>query len=670
MGSWGDGDGVLACNAPDNHVLQAGDCDDANAEISPSVLDLCDGEDQDCDGLVDDDATFRLTFRDADGDGFGTADDTLETCGADPGYVAESGDCDDTDSTIGPAQIDSCDGVDTNCNGTVDDDAVFALYFPDDDGDGFGRADEPLFACGDPVGFAIEPGDCVDSDPSIAPGETDVCDEADNDCDGLVDEDAPATLYFEDADGDGVGRSDVSISTCQPSPFGYVTTAGDCDDTDPNVLLPSWYLDADGDGHGAGPSVQACTAPLDHVALGDDCDDSTNLRSPSLSEVCNNGVDDDCSAETKCRFPVEFELPSGHLIANDPEVSVKLQRFVDGPEHDLFVSFEDSCLVYSGLIPNDVGMPFVTMPARCGPPIGDLNGDGVPESAYIEDNGLVNVYFSGGSGVLAPSMSITDIDEPDDFDIRVAAVDLPTLGPGLLIATEGPLGADGRIDFVPAGVSGALGSVSVGTIWGSPGDRLGRYIAFSAGVVTLGSATGTWLLTEEEVEDLLGTVIDQPTLHSGFDLFVGSAVGSFLGQPVLFTISPGVVPFSFDLIISPAFSPQSPPILQVATPTSGVYLPIGDIDNDGAMDVLLRPNATDIAAYEIHFGNESAGLDDSPAVVYSDLFSGGGQIYTFAASPTSQFELALNGDGYDDFAVITRTADDESLIHYVYGTGQ
>jgi hypothetical protein len=49
-------------------------------------------------------------------------------------------------------------------------------------------------------GYTVGQGDCNDSDPAVHPGVTEICNGADDDCDGLVDEDAAGV----ETDGDGV----------------------------------------------------------------------------------------------------------------------------------------------------------------------------------------------------------------------------------------------------------------------------------------------------------------------------------------------------------------------------------------------------------------------------------------------------------------------------------
>ncbi|MCB9758637.1 MAG: hypothetical protein H6739_02230 [Alphaproteobacteria bacterium] len=73
--------------------------------------------------------------------------------------------------------------------------------------------------------------DCDDHDPRATPGAAEVCDGADNDCDGEIDEpDAlDAQTWYADFDDDSFGDEDVSLQACE-RPVQYVSVAGDCDD--------------------------------------------------------------------------------------------------------------------------------------------------------------------------------------------------------------------------------------------------------------------------------------------------------------------------------------------------------------------------------------------------------------------------------------------------------
>jgi hypothetical protein len=86
------------CEPPEDHVLQAGDCDDYNAEVHPDAEEVCDGIDNDCDGDADGGAVDAPTwYPDEDGDSFGDAEGAVESCERPEGYLEFAGDCDDTD---------------------------------------------------------------------------------------------------------------------------------------------------------------------------------------------------------------------------------------------------------------------------------------------------------------------------------------------------------------------------------------------------------------------------------------------------------------------------------------------------------------------------------------------------------------------------------------------
>ncbi len=50
--TYGSGDSVMLCEAPEGYVDRGGDCNDDNDEIYPGAEEICDGEDSNCDGVT------------------------------------------------------------------------------------------------------------------------------------------------------------------------------------------------------------------------------------------------------------------------------------------------------------------------------------------------------------------------------------------------------------------------------------------------------------------------------------------------------------------------------------------------------------------------------------------------------------------------------------------
>ncbi len=319
------------CEGATGFVADGTDCDDADPAVKPGATEVCNGTDDDCDLLTDDDdptvADATTWYRDGDSDGYGDAATTVEACEAPSTYLADATDCDDTEAAINPGADEVCNDLDDDCDGTIDDDDDSltdpATWWLDSDGDGYGSTAFSQESCDAPSGFADNSDDCDDSEASTWPGANEVCDEADNDCDTAVDENASDLgTWYLDTDGDGYGDPDATQASCEGSDT-LVADATDCDDgdaevhpgatelcngedddcdglvddDDPDVADPAtWYTDADSDGHGdASSPVSACEAPSTAVDDDTDCDDTDATVSPSATEICN-GTDDDCDA--------------------------------------------------------------------------------------------------------------------------------------------------------------------------------------------------------------------------------------------------------------------------------------------------------------------------------------------------------------------------------------
>lgn len=103
------------------HVLRTGDCNDLNAAVYPAAQELCDSQDNNCNDVIDEGLEFATYYGDIDGDGYGSTDYFLSACNQPPAYVPVAGDCNDLDSNSYPGAQESCDGIDNDCNGIVDD---------------------------------------------------------------------------------------------------------------------------------------------------------------------------------------------------------------------------------------------------------------------------------------------------------------------------------------------------------------------------------------------------------------------------------------------------------------------------------------------------------------------------------------------------------------------
>ncbi|MFM7200225.1 MAG: putative metal-binding motif-containing protein [Myxococcota bacterium] len=221
-------------------------------------------------------------------------------------------DCLPLDADTHPEATERCDGMDNDCDGQIDDADLDQLpdnarpFYRDADLDGAGDPSTSVLACVCPGGYVFNNADCSDDDAQRHPGAAELCDELDNNCDGLsddADEDSPpidASPWYRDADQDGYGTGLDVVLACQQPP-GYVSLHSsllDCADTDPTVYPGAyeicdhmdndcdgeidddtaqatlWYPDIDQDLHGDSQQyTQACPGPEGWVTSGDDCQD-------------------------------------------------------------------------------------------------------------------------------------------------------------------------------------------------------------------------------------------------------------------------------------------------------------------------------------------------------------------------------------------------------------
>ena len=241
-----DGDGygdpslsTQDCSAPSGFVADDTDCDDGVYAVNPGATEVCDGLDNDCDGLIDgsDVDNPPTWYTDSDGDGYGDASTGVSDCTQPSGTVSDGTDCDDADADINPGATEVCDGTDNDCNGNTDgtDAADARTWYYDGDGDGQGDANSSTLGCTRPSGYRNNANDCDDTNSTIYLGAPEHCDGVDEDCDGVADNDAvDASVWYDDLDGDGYGDPEVSTADCN-QPTGTVADDTDCDDGDAAV---------------------------------------------------------------------------------------------------------------------------------------------------------------------------------------------------------------------------------------------------------------------------------------------------------------------------------------------------------------------------------------------------------------------------------------------------
>ncbi|MCB9742660.1 MAG: FG-GAP repeat protein [Alphaproteobacteria bacterium] len=564
-----DGDGhagdllsTEACAQPGGYFAEVTDCDDLDPSVSPDGVEVCNGGvDDDCDGLADaddddvDPSSYLSFYQDQDGDGYGADEVTAGGCEAPGGYVAEAGDCDDLNPSLNPETV----------------------WYQDLDSDGFGATEFFTQACEQPDGYLADAGDCDDLDRAVNPDAIEVCNEGvDDNCDG----------YADDAD------AEVDLATAT-----------------------EWYADLDGDGYGDPDSTPtlACAAPSGTSSDFSDCDDSTAAANPGETEVCGDGIDNDCDGTPNtCGLPSNIAVSDADLL-------------VVGPTGEN-TAWEST--------------------------VADFNGDGYPDlaTASYYYNSLDGDSYAGLTHVIYGPLS-TDVSAYADMDAGFYGDDSSDYS-GKTLAS-GDFNGDGTDDLLISAYQDDNNGTSSGSVFLLYGDSASPWtgsasLSDAADASWVGTATSDYLgLVVRGMGDLDGDGYDDFAMGSdSFDVpnSNGGAVFFFRGGSSEYS-GLDQDPTNADLIVAgAAASDYLGDYRSVAAP--------GDLDGDGYDDFLLGatsadPTATSSGAVWVGYGDS---LSTSLFITTSDLSAIiGGE----AASDYLGDGIAAAGDvdndGYPDF---------------------
>ena len=340
-----------ACNQPEGYVANSVDCNDDDSAIKLGATEVCDRVDNNCDGNVDEGLTTTF-YQDFDGDGFGNIDLFSDPiCSAPVGYVEDNTDCDDIVDSVYLGADETCNNIDDNCDGNVDEDLT--------------QSAESLGACSGNT-QTCSAGEWINNNEVAPTDET--CNNIDDDCDGEIDEDVTITFY-QDFDADGYGNQEVFSDPVCSAPEGYVEDNTDCDDTNVEVNGPdTFYADEDNDGLGnPDSSVEECSQGEGYLPEGYVTDNTDTIIGTSAD------------IEGDVIFEVEGEEDPRTIADGVKNVTLK-----DGTTEEVLVEFSFNFSADNVLDLNDISITVDSNEAEGSIIIKGISlPEGVTKTAYI-----------------------------------------------------------------------------------------------------------------------------------------------------------------------------------------------------------------------------------------------------------------------------------------------
>ena len=542
-----DGDGWAAC----------AECDDTSAANFPGATELCDGVDNNCDGTVDEDtaADAATWYADADGDTYGNAASTTLACSAPAGYVTDTSDCDDSNAGVHPGATETCDSVDEDCDGTVDNGAVdMSTWHTDADRDGYGDPATGTLSCTRVSGTVFNDDDCDDTASAVNPAATEYCDGIDNNCDGVIDEDAAADVatWYADTDGDTYGNATSTAPDCD-QPAGYVADATDCNDTagtihpgatelcdgidqdcdgvvdDGAAGTTDYYADVDGDTYGdPSASMTSCGVPAGYVTDNNDCNDANPAINPAATETCDL-IDNDCdgtvddgvgttyyrdadldgygtaaTTTSACELPAGYSTNDNDCDDSDATAYPGAIEINDGVDNDCDGTIDEAWWVgdgHDGSLSVPAGS---TLTLAAGWPVTTISGtnitvDGTPTVVAGDEVLVINSHGSDGRHANVGAYEFYTVDSVSGSVVTVVSSPSVTFGE---TSNASLAGQDIQMVPVPNYTTVTVGAGATLTTEGWDGS-VGGVLAFRAtGTVTLGSSA---MITVDELGFAGGT---------------------------------------------------------------------------------------------------------------------------------------------------------------------
>ncbi len=465
----------------------------------------------------------------------------------------------------------------------------------------------------DADGWPRSAGDCDDADPEVNPGQEEICNGKDDDCDGYIDNNADdGSEWYPDVDLDGYGDPDgKSVFSCS-APTGYVGDASDCDDGDATVNPGAedfWYDGADSDCGGEDDYDQDGDGYSHEDYGGQDCDDQSTSVGPHMSEICDDGLDNDCDGSN------------------------------NGCGIEGTVALGDAGGLFQGTAAGDYAGAAVAG-------AGDVNGDGYDDVLVGSPRADTGGSNAGDAYlILGPMSGTSSLSAADAVISGLAASDLA----GTALAGLGDWNSDGNAEFVIGSYGDDTSGTGAGAAYIFEGP-VGSSSVSSAPATILGAADNDGLgYSVAGAGDVNADGIPDVVVGA----YASDTGGSNAGSAYLFT-----GPLAGQVTTASAVASFHG---AVAGDTAGWSVSsAGDTNGDALADLIIGApsndnTGTDAGMAAIFLGTPSGSISMSAAdAVLTGVVAGDYAGYSVAGAGD------VNGDGYDDVVVGAYGADDST----------